>query len=155
MGTKKIETKPTMKTWIWLKGIKSKALQDLKSEYGIDRVKSLCGKWLETEIRDADGFHLADKETVVFHGEVAHARESIVFPADVPVKIARIDRTKAPKAKSTKHVWEPRTLEIKDSVPKTTLRALIMESVDEINQLGAENAKLKNQIYVLKNGSHK
>lgn len=61
-----------------------------------------------------------------------------------------IDRTKAPKAKAAKHIWEPRTMEIKDSVPKTTLRALILESVDEINQLGTENAKLKNQIVSLK-----
>lgn len=42
------------------------------------------------------------------------------------------------------------TKEIKDSIPKTTLRALILESVDEINQLGTENAKLKNQIASLK-----
>ena len=54
-------------------------------------------------------------------------------------------KCKAPKAR-TKHVWTTRTLEITDRVPKTTLRALILEGLDEINQLGTENAKLKNQI---------
>lgn len=49
-----------------------------------------------------------------------------------------------------KHVWATRTLEITDRVPKTTLRALILEGLGEINELGTENAKLKNQIASLK-----
>lgn len=46
--------------------------------------------------------------------------------------------------------WEPRTLSIGPKVPKTTLHALVLEGLDEINQLGRENAKLKNQITKLK-----
>lgn len=51
---------------------------------------------------------------------------------------------------SLKAAWEPRTLEIGPKVPKTTLHALVLECLDEINQLGTENAKLKNQITKLK-----
>lgn len=149
MGTKKIETKPTMKTWIWLKDIKSKALQDLRKVYSTEDMQKMVDKWLEVCHVGSDGdFSLEPKGKVVFKSEVAHVQQSVECPKDPPAKIARIDRTKAPKA--TKHVWEPRTMEIKDSVPKTTLRALILESVDEINQLGTENAKLKNQIVSLK-----
>lgn len=159
MGTKKIETKPTMKTWIWLKGPKSKAMQDLRDEFGIDRAKELCGRWLETVSVDSDGdFNLNEitEPRLILKKEVAHVRESVECPKDPPVKVAKIDRSKHPKAKGPKrHVWEPRALEIKDSAPKTTLRALIIESVDEINQLGAENAKLKNQIASLKSKAPK
>lgn len=48
------------------------------------------------------------------------------------------------------HTWEPRTLEIGPKVTKEVLKALVLESVDEINQLGTENAKLKNQIAALR-----
>ena len=154
MGTKKIETKPTMKTWIWLHGPKSKALQDLRDEFGIDRAKELCGRWLETVSVNSDGNFNMHEDTdfgLILKKEVAHVLESVKCPKDPPAKVTKIDRSKHPKAKVPKeHVWEPRTLEIKDSVPKTTLRALILESVDEINQLGTENAKLKNQITKLK-----
>jgi hypothetical protein len=149
MTKKKQETKPTMKTWIWLKGPKSKAMAEMRDEFGIDKVNGLCGQWLEVERTDGDGdHHLPDGETMVFPKEVAHIRESIECPKDPPAKVVR---TKVHKVKDTKkHVWTTRTLEIKDSVHKTTLRALILESVDEINQLGTENAKLKNQIAGLK-----
>lgn len=143
MATKKQEPKPVTKTWIWLKSITSKALQDLKSEYGIDRVKLLCGKWLETERQDADGFHLADKETMVLRGEVAHVRASIVCPADVPATIAKIDRAK--------HVWAK--IPHPEITIRTTKRKILErlgEILDKANELGTENAKLKNQIASLK-----
>jgi hypothetical protein len=80
-----------------------------------------------------------------------HAKERRNPVTTPPAKSDKPKATKRPKAKGPKkHVWEPRTLEIRDSVPKTTLRALILESVDEINQLGTENARLKNQITLLK-----
>ena len=66
-------------------------------------------------------------------------------------KVAKIDRAKHPKASTkVKATWTPRTLEIRGDVPRTVLRALVLESIDEINELGAENAKLKNQIAKLK-----
>ena len=48
------------------------------------------------------------------------------------------------------HAWEPRTLEIGPKATKQILVDLVRESVDEINQLGTENATLRNQIAALR-----
>lgn len=70
----------------------------------------------------------------------------------VPVHLSKIDRTKAPKAKAAKHVWTPKTV-FEKFPPRTTrsdVEQMLRDAVNEINDLGTENAKLKNQIASLK-----
>lgn len=150
MGTKKKQEAPTMKTWIWLKGAKSKALEQMHREFGEKRTKGLCGRWLEVQETDSDGdHHLPDGETVVFPREVAHVVESVECPKDPPAKVtkAKTSAKPHPKAKAT---WTPKFFVLNPRSTKSHLEQVIRNAVDEINELGAENAKLKNQIAKLK-----
>lgn len=86
--------------------------------------------WIGSSWRDSDG-SLGGRPTRILADS---------FFCAVPI----VPRTPKP------HVWEPRTLEIGPKATREVLKALVLESVDEINQLGKENAKLKNQITKLK-----
>lgn len=63
---------------------------------------------------------------------------------------APIDRTKAPKAKAAKHVWTPKSFMPHPKSTKAHLEQLLSATVSQLNDLGTENAKLKNQIASLK-----
>lgn len=150
MGTKKKQTAPTMKTWIWLKGAKSKALEELRIEFGTGRTKELCDRWLQSSGIDSDGdFRLAAIEDpcTILKSEVAHVRESIECPKDPPT-VAK----KAPKAKKPKvHVWEPIPHPgITARTSKDSILWSLKNILDAANALGTENARLKNQIAKLK-----
>ena len=151
MATKKLDNKPTMKTWIWLKGPKSKALEDLRDVKGMERTIALCGRWLQSTGIDSDGdFRMAEgiDPGVFYKREVAHVQESVECPKDPPAKVVH---TKKPKAKSVKkHVWEPKYLSINPKSTRANLHGLLRDVVHQINDLGTENAKLKNQIASLK-----
>ena len=159
MGTKKIETKPTMKAWIWLKPARSKAMASLCSAFGTGVVESACGKWHFVEALNGGKVYrvnpgvLTKCATFVYPMEVDRVQESVERPKGPPVKVARIDRSKHPKVRAPKkHVWEPKTVFAKFP-PRTTrsdVEQMLRDAVDEINQLGTENAKLKNQITLLK-----
>ena len=150
MGTKKKQTEPAMKTWIRLKDPKSKALEGLRDEYGSGRTKELCGRWLQSTDTDSDGdFCLADITCpdLILKSEVARVRESIECPKDPPTAAK-----KAPKAKKPKvHVWEPIPHPgITARTTKDSILWSLKNILDAANALGAENAKLKNQIAKLK-----
>ncbi len=94
------------------------------------------------EVRMADDFHDPWEPTVAagYKVGVDSITEGCIYR-----------RRKAPKPKAPKpHTWEPRTMEIGPKVTKQVLVDLVQESVNEINQLGTENAKLKNQIAALR-----
>jgi len=55
--------------------------------------------------------------------------------------VPKVPKPKAPKL----HTWEPRTLEIGPKVTKEGIRIQAEVLLDLCNNLGAENAKLKNQ----------
>lgn len=49
-----------------------------------------------------------------------------------------------------KHVWQTKFLHIHPKSTRAKLSELLLDSVNQINVLGTENAKLKNQIALLK-----
>lgn len=55
-------------------------------------------------------------------------------------------RPSKPAKKPAPAKWTPRTIEIPAKTTRAVLVDLVHECVAEINQLGTENAKLKNQI---------
>ena len=151
MGIKKKQEAPIVKTWIWLKGAKSKAMEQMRSEYWERRTKELCGKWLEVQETGSEGYHLPDGETMVFPQEVAHVAQSVECPKDPPAKVVKIDRSKRPKPKpKPKFTWTPKSFMPHPRPTKSNLEQAIRDAVNQINELGAENAKLKNQIASLK-----
>lgn len=155
MGTKKKQETPAVKTWIWLKSAKSKALKELCDTFGAKEVRKICGRWLECSGPDSDGdFRMAnpDPTSYILPREVAHVVESVECPKDPPTKAAKIDRVKHPKASSkVKATWTPIPHpEIGIRTTKRQILRSLQEILDRANQLGAENAKLKNQIAKLK-----
>lgn len=60
-------------------------------------------------------------------------------------------KPKAPKP----HTWSKKFLSVHPKSTKAKLVELLMESVNEINQLGTENAALKNQLAALRRKTKK
>lgn len=57
---------------------------------------------------------------------------------------------KKPKAKTTKHAWAPKSFVPNSKATKAQLEDFLRGAMDQINELGTENARLKNQIASLK-----
>lgn len=63
--------------------------------------------------------------------------------------------TKAHKKPPKPHTWSKKLLSVHPKSTKAKLVELLMESVNEINQLGTENAALKNQLAALRRKTKK
>ena len=147
MGTKKSAF------WVWLKPYASKALEDMKAEYGEETVRKLCGKWVRVDAPNAGGGFACEELDwdCILRAEIAKAVESDTCPNVQWGPAPKIPRPMVSKTKAAKHVWTK--IPHPEITIRTTKRKILErlgEILDKANDLGTENAKLKNQIASLK-----